>query len=99
MSDLLGTKHVNDDEMDRVLEKLSDPLAFYDEKKNIRRVPVLSYDSEGRPLSISHWQTRHCAPQGMELAEAQAKQLDYLDSRRGWVRRGVKPEKDYSETK
>lgn len=99
MSDLLGSKHINEDEVEQVLAKLSDPLAFYDEHKNIRKYPVLSYDHEGKPIAISHWQTRYCAPKNMSLAEAQAKQLDFLDESRGWIRRGVKPEKDYSETK
>ena len=100
MSDLLGSKHSNDDDVNEVLEILrKDDMAYYDRSKNIRKYPVFVMDADGHPVSISHWQTRHCAPEGMGVVEAANKQLDIYINGRGWVRRGVKPEKDYSENK
>lgn len=101
MSDLLGSKHSNENEdINEVLAILAkDPLAYYDRLKHVRKYPVFVMDPDGTPISISHWQNRHCAPEGMSITEAANKQLDIYIEGRGWIRRGVKPEKDYSENK
>jgi hypothetical protein len=95
--ELLGPQNKST-EIDDVLLKLkSDPLAYFDEKKMVREVPVFRYDADGNPVHISHWAKRAVAPKDMEVGEAQRLGLDVYLERRGWVRGGKKAERDFQE--
>lgn len=97
MSSLLGPQSKST-EIDDVLLKLkSDPLAYFDEKKLVREVPIFRYNIDGEPDHISHWQKRAVAPKDMQIAEAARLGLDVYIEGRGWVRGGKKAERDFQE--
>jgi hypothetical protein len=95
-TDLLPKQTHTDTDIQKVLETIDrDDQAYYDSKKNMRKVPIFAYDIDGNATRITHWQNRPVAPQGMTLTEAQAAGLDYYLQGRGWVRLGKKAERDF----
>ena len=93
-SALLGDKHV-DSEIEKILLKIStDDKAYYDEKKNVREVPIFAYNDDNQPYKVTHWQKRYCAGPGVSFKEAQAQGLDYFIEGRGWIRAAKKAERD-----
>lgn len=98
MSSLLDKQHKGTEVAEVLARLAADDHAYFDERKNVREVPVFRY-VDNEPIEIAFWSKRLCAPPGMPLKEAADKGLDYYHETRGWIRSGKKAEKDFQETR
>lgn len=99
---LLDESHENTDVAEVVEKMNSDPLAFYDAKRKVRRIPIFQYNSvTGEPDAILRWVERGVImpsdgiSRSVLLQMCTDKGMDTYLPERGWIRNGRKAESNF----